>query len=61
MSKTKKRYNIMKTVKKQNIIQPKRTKTKKQKKVKDVKMVNNINKRGPRLSKLRKVFAPGPP
>ena len=29
MSKTKKRYNIMKTVKEQNIIQPKRTKTKK--------------------------------
>ena len=60
MSKTKKRYNIMKTVKEQNIIQPKRTKTKK-KKVKDVKMVNNINKKGPRLSKLRKIFAPGPP
>ena len=59
MSKTKKRYNIMKTVKEQNIIQPKRTKTKK--KVKDVKMVNNINKKGPRLSKLRKVFAPAPP
>ena len=52
----------MKTIKEQNIIQPKRTKTKKQKKkVKNVKMVNNINKSGPRLSKLRKVFAPGPP
>ena len=40
MSKTKKKrskaYNIMKTVKEQNIIQRKRTKTKK--KVKDVKM-----------------------
>ena len=50
----------MHTVKVQHIIQPKRSKTK-QKKVKDVKMVNNINKKGPRLSKLREVFAPGPP
>ena len=41
MSKTKKKrskaYNIMKTVKEQNIIQPK-TKIKKKKKVKDVKI-----------------------
>ena len=67
MSKTKKKkwskaYNLMKTVKEQNIIQPKRTKTKK----KQSKMLrwtesNNIDKKGPRLSKLRKVFAPAPP
>ena len=33
----------------------------KKKKVKDVMMANNINKKGPRLSKLGIVFAPGPP
>ena len=44
----------MKTVKEhkeQNIIQPK----------KSSKMLRYINKKGPRLSKLRKVFALGPP
>ena len=50
----------MKTIKKQNIIQPKTTKTKKKKR-KRSKMLRYINKKGPRLSKLRKVFAPGPP
>ena len=67
MSKTKKKkrskaYNIMKTVKEQNIIQPKTTKTKKKtKQKKRSKMLRYVNKKGPRLSKLRKVFAPGPP
>ena len=58
-----KAYNIMKTVKEQNIIQPKttKTKTKKKKKKKRSKMLKYINKKDPRLSKLRKVLAPGPP
>ena len=52
----------MKTVKEQNNIQPKTTKKKKKRsKLLRLTESNNINKKGPRLSKLRKVFAPGPP
>ena len=50
----------MKTVKEQNTMQPKRKKTKKRSKM--LKWTeSNKNKKGPRLSKLRKVFAPAPP
>ena len=51
----------MKTVQEQNIIQPKRTKTKKRSKMLRWTESNNINKKGPRLSKLRKIFTPAPP
>ena len=67
MSKTKKKrskaYNIIKTVKEQNIIQPKRTKTKKIKKVKDVKMdrVQQHKQKRSKTVKIKKSLRSWPP